>query len=292
MQPASHPSVLITGGAGLIGSHVIQAAPRFVPGWTVHAPPRRELDLTDFAGVEKWFRKRRPALVLHCAALSRAATCEADPALARRLNIELTRLLVGLARDVPFVFLSSDLVFNGEKGNYVEEDAVGPLSVYAQTKAAAEEIVRGHPRHLIVRTSLNYGHSTAGHRAFNEEIIQSWQQGRVLTFFSDEFRSPIPAEVTARAVWELVGRKASGVFHLGGAERLSRWAIAELLLRRHPEFRELAQKGSLKDFQGPPRPADTSLNSAKAQALLSFPLPRFSEWMKDEGSQSQVPRSG
>jgi dTDP-4-dehydrorhamnose reductase len=291
MSASSTKRALITGGAGLIGEHLIGAAARCAPGWEVLAPFRRELDLTHFKGVTAWFEKERPDLVIHCAALSRVSACEANPHLARRVNVDLTRHLATLAAGVPFVFFSSDLVFDGAKGGYTEQDAVAPLHVYGRTKADAEEIVRKHARHLIIRTSINYGHSRTGQRSFNEEILQAWREGRPLTLFTDEFRSPLAAELTARAVWELADKGASGVFHVAGTERLSRWDIGQLLLQRHPEYRELARPGSFRDFQGPPRAADTSLDCARAQALLSFALPKFSEWITKEYANPQTPGS-
>lgn len=272
--------VLITGGGGLIGSHLIRSAGQFALGAVILAPPRRELDLTNAGNVTAWFQQERPNAVIHCAAMSRSVTCEANPKLARQVNVEITRRLAELAGDVPFVFLSTDLVFDGQTGAYREDDPVGPLNVYAETKVAAEAVVREHPQHLILRTSLNYGHSDPGHRAFNEEILEAWQQGRKVAFFTDEFRTPIPVTVMARAIWELLQKRATGTLHVAGSERLSRWQIAELLLERFPQYRELAHRGSLQHFDGPKRAPDTSLDCTRAQALLSFPLPGLNDWVR------------
>ena len=85
------------------------------------------------------------------------------------------------------------------------------------------------------------------------------------------------SHVTARAIWELVANKATGLFHLGGAERLSRFEAGEILAAQYPELNPQIERASLRDFQGPPRPPDTSLDSRKLQALLSFRLPSFRE---------------
>jgi dTDP-4-dehydrorhamnose reductase len=197
------------------------------------------------------------------------------------LNVEVTEHLAHLAADIPFVFFSTDLVFDGRKGNYSENDAPNPLSVYAETKVAAERVVLANPRHTVVRTSLNAGVSPAGHRAFNEQMRAAWEGGETLTLFTDEFRCPIPAVVTARAVWELVQRDTPGLYHLVGAERLSRWEIGRLLAKRWPTLNPKMRAGSLQDYPVAPRSADTSLNCAKAQALLSFSLPKFSQWLEE-----------
>jgi dTDP-4-dehydrorhamnose reductase len=153
------------------------------------------------------------------------------------------------------------------------------LSVYGRTKAEAERLVLANPRHTVVRTSLNAGASPAGDRGIEEQMRRAWKEGKTLRLFRDEFRSPIPAEVTARAVWELVDRGAAGLYHVAGAERLSRWQIGQLFAARWPEWKPRILEASLAEYQGAARPPDTSLNCAKAQALLSFPLPRFGDWV-------------
>jgi dTDP-4-dehydrorhamnose reductase len=272
--------VWITGANGLIGSCLVQTAARFAPQHRLRGLTRADFDLTDMAAVRRAFAEDQPAQVIHCAALSKSPACQADPALARKLNVEVTAFLAELAAEIPFYFFSTDLVFDGKSGCYDESDAPGPLNVYAETKLAAERIVLANPRHTVIRTSLNGGCSPTGDRGFNEEMRRAWQAGRTLNLFVDEFRNPIPAAVTARAVWELVERDRPGLYHLAGAERLSRWEIGQLVAGRCPELNPRIKAGALKDYDGPPRPPDTSLNCARVQALLSFPLPKLSEWLK------------
>ncbi len=279
-----HPTAWVTGAGGLIGSHLLGVAAHVAPAWNVIGLTRNEVDLTDRPHLESLFRQQRPAAIIHCAALSRSPDCQREPALARRQNVEVTRALAEMAAEVPLVFLSTDLVFDGRKGDYVERDPVNPLSVYGETKAAAEALVLANPRHLVVRTSLNAGPSPTGDRGMDEQLFLAWRAGKTMALFVDEFRCPIPATATARAIWELVNAGATGLFHVAGAEKLSRWQIGELLTADHPEFRRLISAGSLQDYAGAPRSPDTSLNCAKAQAKLSFPLPNFSDWFSTHPS--------
>jgi dTDP-4-dehydrorhamnose reductase len=271
--------VWITGAGGLIGNYLVQTAPQFAPRWRVRALTRDQLDFLDFDAIRREFQKDQPQLVIHCAAVSTIAGTEANPSLARRLNVEVTRQLAELAAEVRLIFLSTDVVFDGRKGNYVESDAVNPLHLYGETKAAAERIVLANPRHTVVRTSINGGISRTGNRGFNEQIRHAWEAGQRMKLFTDEFRSAIPAVETARAVWELANKECPGLFHVAGAERLSRWQIGQLLARRFPELRANIEPASAKDFPGPPRALDTSLNIAKVQRVLSAPLPGLGEWL-------------
>jgi len=274
------PLVWITGANGLIGNYLVQSAPRFVPGWRIRALTRADVDLLDFAAVKREFKKDSPQMVIHCAAMTTVADAQQNPGLARRVNCDITRLLANLAEESQLAFFSTDLVFDGRRGNYVESDPVSPLTFYGETKVVAETIVLENPRHLVVRTSLNGGTSPSGKRAFNEELRIALQaSGQGMTLFTDEFRCPIPAIETARTVFELVQKSCAGLYHLAGAEKMSRWQIGQLLVARWPEAKDKIRPGSARDFAGPPRALDTSLNITKIQNALSQPLPGLTEWL-------------
>jgi dTDP-4-dehydrorhamnose reductase len=279
IEPDSKSLVWITGAGGLIGSYLVKTAPRLAPHRRVRALTRAQLDLLDFAAVRREFQKDQPQRVIHCAAMAGIAETQANPALARQVNVEITRWLAELAADIQFVFFSTDLVFDGRKGNYAEADPVNPIHVYGETKAAAEQIVLKNPRHLVVRTSINGGISRAGNRGFNEQLWLAWKSGQKMKLFTDEFRCPIFAGETARVAWELAAQNRTGVFHAAGAERLSRWQIGQLLARRRPELRANLEPGSARDFPGPPRAPDTSLNISQVQKILSVRLPGLTDWL-------------
>ncbi len=113
------------------------------------------------------------------------------------------------------------------------------MHVYGETKAAAEQIVLKNPGHTVVRTLHQRRHFAPGNRGFNEQLRQAWQAGGMMKLFTDEFRSPLPAIETARAVWELAEKECRGLFHVAGAEKLSRWQIGQLLAGRRPELKAI-----------------------------------------------------
>lgn len=275
----SKPLAWVTGAGGLIGNSLVRLAPECAHSWRIRALIRPELDLSDFSAVHAAFQNDSPQLVIHCAALAHTPTCEKDPSLARKLNVDVTAVLAELAAGIPFIFFSTDLVFDGRAGNYDESATPNPLSAYAKTKVDAERVVLANPRHTVVRTSLNFGRSPTGDRAFNEQMLAALHRGETLKLFTDEFRCPIPAIETARAVWELATQNRTGLYHLAGGERLSRWQIGQLLAKHWAQPNANMEPASIRDFRGLPRSPDTSLNCAKVQKLLSFPLPRFSDWL-------------
>ena len=271
-------TVWITGARGLIGNYVAQTARS---GFKSIGLTRQDLDLLDHSRVEKQFRTEKPDVIIHCAAISSNPFCQEHPELAQKTNVESTCFLASLAESIPFIFISTDLVFDGKKGAYVESDQPNPLSKYGETKAEAESHVLKNKEHTIIRTSLNGGTSPTGNRGFNENLHQIIRSGKTMTLFTDEFRSPISAKETAFALWEILGQNLTGILHLAGSERLSRYNIGRLLTDHWQEGQDQILPGSLSDYKGPPRAADTSLCCEKLQSKLSFPLPRFSQWLKD-----------
>lgn len=278
-SPAT-PLAWVTGANGLIGSYLLAIASRHAPGWRVRAITRADFDLLDAAAVEREFLRDRPQLVIHCAAITVVADAHKNPDLARRVNVGVTQHLAQLAEHIPFVFFSTDIVFDGRQGNYVETDPVNPIHVYGETKAEAERVVLRNPRHLVVRTSINAGISAGGNRSFNEQMHRSLlSAGSGMKLFTDEFRCPIHAAETARAVWELALKRCAGIYHVAGAKKLSRYEIGQLLAARWPDVTVQITAGLAREFPGPPRVLDGSLNISKVQAVLSVPLPGFDEWL-------------
>ena len=276
----------ITGAGGLIGSYLARSASACAPHLAVRPLTRDQFDLLDFNAVRQQFRDDAPDLVIHCAALSKSPECQKHPDLAWKLNVDLTAMLAELARQIPLLFFSTDLVFDGHTGNYDETSPTNPPGVYGQTKVAAEKIILANPRHTVIRTSLNGGISLAGDRGFNEQLRKAFAADETLRLFVDEYRCPIAASVTARAVWELLIQNRPGLYHLAGSEKLSRWQIGTLLAARWPQLHPKIEAASLKEYAGAPRSPDTSLNCAKAQALLSFPLPGFTQWLRDQPDET------
>jgi dTDP-4-dehydrorhamnose reductase len=274
------PKAWVTGAGGLIGSYLVNLAPRYAFGWEVLPLTRQTVDLAEAAAVRELFEATSPDLIIHCAGLTQTGPCQQQPELARQMNVGVTQLLSDLASRIRLFFFSTDLVFDGAKGNYVETDPVSPLLVYAQTKVEAEKVVLQNPRHTVIRTALNGGASPKGNRGFNEELRRAWEAGRTTPLFVDEYRCPIPAAVTARAVWELAQKDAPGLYHLGGGERLSRWEIGCILARRWPHLQARMERDTITTFKGLPRSPDVSMDCSKIQKVLSFPIPGLSEWLE------------
>lgn len=135
---------LVTGGSGLLGTHLKEVLP------DAHYPSHSELDIT-----EPLTWDGDLDLVIHCAAL-KTAVCDKDKQEAMRTNILGTIHVAELCRQkkAKMVYISTDYVFKGDRGNYSPKDEVLPQNYYAETKLAGEYVTKSLDNYLIVRLSF------------------------------------------------------------------------------------------------------------------------------------------
>ena len=187
-----------------------------------------QVDLRDRGETCRVLDDLRPSTIIHCAAYSDPIYCEHHPQEALSLNLGAALYVSEWAsRNACFlVHLSTDLVFDGSQGDYREEDAPHPISVYGWTKLAAELAVRDSKvPHAVVRTSLVYGKSVRGDRGADERLVSSWKEGRATPLFVDEYRNPSAVGELAQVIMAIAKRKVTGIWHVAGAERVSRFEL-------------------------------------------------------------------
>lgn len=273
--------ILLTGASGFLGAHFLALhQDRFdILGTHMsHAPAGPadrsrtvRLDLRDQEAVRGVFDSFRPQAVVHAAALSNPNECQKDPELSRAVNMEATAFLAQICADrgLPFLFTSTDLVFDGEAAPYREEDRPAPVSLYGEHKALAEEeVLKRHPGATVCRMPLMYGASGPCNPSFLHFMQRAVAEGRELALFTDEWRTPATGEDGARGLVLALTRGVTGLLHLGGPERATRYEFGEIFRQvlGNPDIR-LA--GCLRrDVPMPaPRPRDVSLDSGRAFAL-------------------------
>jgi dTDP-4-dehydrorhamnose reductase len=142
--------IFVTGGGGHLGKVLVDYLQK---DHEVLAPTRKECDILDTYRLSKAVESFKPDIVIHLAALVDTFGCEEQPTSALDINVlgtlNLVEICLGL--DCKFVYISSEYVFGGDKGNYTVEDRLDPINVYGKTKAAAEYIVSVLPNYQIIR---------------------------------------------------------------------------------------------------------------------------------------------
>jgi len=271
------PVLLITGASGFLGRAILQRARTRWNPVAVHCASEPaeyrlfwvKIDLTRRARIRELVRRCRPRVIIHAAALSDLDRCEHEPGLAHKINVEATRHLAECAAEngSRLLFISSDMVFNGRRGLYREEDDVSPLSVYGRTKVQAEKTVsRTLDDHLIVRAALIYGRSASARLSFSDWIEQRLINGKRVPLYTDQFRSPIYVGNLADLLLQLAQDNIRGLLHLGGAERINRLDFG-LKMCEHGNYDPSLLQPTVMPDNGPgaARPRDVSLCVAKAR---------------------------
>ena len=276
--------VLLTGATGFLGRYLIMARPKEVElfgiGYRHFIPYESSMihqsDLRDAATVKKLLTRIRPQAIIHTAAISDANYCEQHPDESYSVNVSATRHLAEWCahNNARFLFTSSDLVFDGESAPYSESDRPNPLMVYGRHKAEAEEAVRSIcPDGIICRLPLMFGNNGPNTRNTLNELLGRLANGETVQAFADEYRSPAYGADVARGIWKALACP-SQVFHLGGPERLSRYAFALMACLTFGHDPGLVLPSLQADVPMPaPRPKDISLLSTKAIEIGFRPSP-------------------
>ncbi len=232
-----------------------------------------QFDVSDKTMVEKVFEEINPEVVVHAATLTDVDKCETNKELAWKVNVEGTRNIAEAVkkRRAFLVYISTDYVFNGEKGNYKETDTPDPVNYYALTKLKAEELVQDiADDYCIARGSVIYGASpAAGKINFALWLINKLKGNESPKVLIDQWNSPTLNTNMADMTLEIIERKLTGIYHISGATRISRYDYAKLLAQTFNLNTDLLTPSTLAEFSwSAKRPKDSSLDTSKAQQTL------------------------
>ena len=272
--------ILVTGASGGLGAYVVERLAsdgREVIAWSGSdsgersGVPLRAVDLGDPERVSRMLDESQPDAIVHLAAISSAAACLADPERAARINVDATARLADWCarRGRRLVYTSTDLVFSGQTAWNREADAAGPVLLYGRTKLAAEAAVVAIPGGLVARMSLMFGPSRCGRLGFFDQALADVADGRPRSFFDDEFRTPLDYATAATILCRLAQAGATGLIHVGGRERMSRYEMMRRVAEASGLDASLVRPGRQRDAPAPePRPADVSLATDRLASLL------------------------
>jgi dTDP-4-dehydrorhamnose reductase len=272
--------LLITGASGLFGSKLAQMAQE--QGIEVYSSDIQNLtinsnfikmDVTNKEQVEEVFQKVKPDVVVHAASLTDVDKCELNKDLAWKINVEGTKNINQASQQTEsfLIYISTDYVFSGEKGNYVESDAADPINYYGLTKLIAEEIISTQPQYLIARPSVIYGATPAvGKINFALWLIETLRKGENAKIVTDQWNTPTLNTSLAEMTLEAINRRLTGTYHLSGATRVSRFEFAKEIADIFCLDKKLITKANSSQFSWSAlRPADSSLDTSLAKRNLA-----------------------
>jgi dTDP-4-dehydrorhamnose reductase len=290
--------LLITGASGLLGINLAMEAMREhevvgVDRGKLNSPPFRVIK-TNFFNRNAFvpaLDSTRPDWVINCAALANLEECEKHPDQARILNIGLPHeLAITCAeRGIRFVHISTDAVFDGEKTEpYTEDDKPNPLGVYSQTKLDGELATFAESPEAIVARVNFFGWSLTNRRSLGEFFVNNLSVGKNVHGFTDVIFCPMLANVTARLLLEMLEKNLSGLYHVVGAQPMSKYQFG-LEIARTFGLREdlISPKSVLASELTATRSHNLWLSTHKLSTDLGHEIPSFSTGLVEFYTQFQ-----
>jgi dTDP-4-dehydrorhamnose reductase len=281
--------LLVTGASGLLGSRIIKLAKHgYVAVPVYHTkqlhPNSLKLDITDSSEVLKLLIKLKPDVIIHTASETNVDKCETQKNYAQKVNVDGTRNIAVACGKVgaKLVYISTDYVFDGEKGDYNEQDKPNPINYYGLTKLEGEkQVTKNCQKYFILRTSVLYGWHP-WKQNFATWIINQLKQNKEITVVKDHYNTPTLADNLAEITIKAVQKDLQGLYHASGSERISRYQFAKQIAKTFNLDPNLIKPVKMSQLTAwiAKRPKDSSLNTDKIQKQLKTKPLNITEGLK------------
>jgi len=270
--------LLVIGASGFLGWNICRFAN---PNWTMYGTYySHPIDIPDvkviksdvgvYKGLKKLFKQVNPTAVIHTAVVPDPNFCQENKSLSYKINTEAAINIAGLCGDldIPCLFTSTDLVFDGLNPPYTEQDEPSPLNVYGEHKALAEiGMKRRCPSLVICRMPLMFGDPGPVASGIMLPLVRNMKLGIEVNLFVDEFRTPLSGRNATEGLM-IALEKLPDIIHLGGAERVSRYEFGKLVVSVFNIPNAKLNPCRQQDVKmAAARPPDVCLDSTKAQNL-------------------------
>ena len=269
---------LVTGSAGLIGSQVVKDLVQqnhtvfscYHNEKSLHGTPIL-LDLTKKDKIIQTLQEIKPDRIIHLAAITNVDLCETEKEVATQINIKATEILAKQAakQNVFFVYISTDYIFDGINGMKKEDYSPNPLGFYGRSKLEGEIILNKLASNwCIARTSTPFGIHPKK-KSFPLWVKENLETKKEIPALIDQFTSPTYVPNLSKMLIEVATKQITGVIHLAGATRISRYHLAELVADKLNLDKKLLIPTKTDDMNWKSqRPKDSSLDVSLANEIL------------------------
>ena len=275
--------ILVTGASGLLGRELVSQLLLDKENSVIALYNRNpipikhkrlikiKIDITYKTLLEDLLFKLKPDVIVHAAAYTDVDGCEINRHIAWNVNVEATKSIMKIAKVIKsyVIYISTDYVFDGNKGLYSEQDVPNPVNFYGLTKLISEEIVRSSGIfYTIVRPSAIYGFG-GRRKSFAEYVIENLRKNSVVRALIDQYVSPIYNVLLAKALTEVMNLRPMGTIHIAG-EWISRYEFAKKMAKIFNLPTKLIKKTKMANMKTwiAKRPKDSSLNIEKAKRII------------------------
>jgi dTDP-4-dehydrorhamnose reductase len=270
---------LVTGSSGLVGSQVVKDLVE--QNHIVHSCYHNEkplygipmiLDLTDNEKIIQKIQEIKPDVIIHLAAMTNVDLCETEKELSLQINSKATKILAKQAakQNAFFIYMSTDYIFDGIDGMKKENDLPNPLGFYGRSKLEGESILKKLTSNwCIVRTSTPFGIHPKK-KSFPLWVKENLELKKEIPVLADQFTSPTFVPNLSKMLIEVATRQITGIIHLAGATRISRYELSKMIAENFNFDKTLLKPTTIDEMKwNGIRPKDSSLDVSKATKILN-----------------------
>jgi len=284
-------TIVFTGGSSLLAqSWINKKHPGFNFILGIHKRELNEIKYETFEfnyeNVEQLTRqlvKVKADVVINCIGLTNVEECEANFELAFKTNVTISRNIAQACQSnkIKLVHISTDHLFDGYSAFNDEEQLKAPINNYAKTKSEGEDVVRqNYSEALIIRTNF-FGLGPSYKHSFSDKILNNLEKGKYSNLFKDVYYTPVSVDTLKSQVYQLLEKKAKGVYNISSNERLTKYEFGLLIAKNFGYSDELIKPISIKEIKNlTKRPKDMSLSNHKLSTFLCNSIPSLDEQIK------------
>ena len=240
-------------------------------------------DITNMDSIVSCVKKYSPQVIINCAANVNVDKLENNEKLAFSINAYGAESIARVCKNnkIRLLHISSDAVFDGKKGMYVEEDVTNPVNIYAKSKMLGEKLIsKNLENYVIIRTNF-YGFHKQDKFLFNW-ILSKLKNNERFPGFNDVFFNPLEVTNLSKMIYELSEKNFCGILHLSSDEIFSKFEFATKISEFFGFDSNLIRKGSIDDLDlNAKRPKNTTLVNNKAKNLLDTKIQKLDSWLRD-----------
>jgi len=270
--------VLVTGSAGLVGQQVVKDLSNSHQVFSCYNESKPEygdsvkMDLKNREMISSILTEKKPDIVIHLGAMTGVDLCEKEKTSASEINTKATEIIAKECSKLNsfLVYVSTDYVFDGNLGMYKEDDVTNPLGFYGKSKLEGEKVVQNFSTNwCIARTSTPFGlHPTK--KSFPMWVIENLQKQKQIDVLTDQFTSPTYVPNLSRMLIEISERRITGIIHVAGASKTSRYQMASMVSDKLNLDSTLLKQISIDKMKWvAQRPKDSSLDVSRASSILN-----------------------
>jgi len=240
------------------------------------------IDITDEEKIRNIIKEIGPDIIIDTAAISSVDYCESNQKETYNINVNSVKNLInGLDDNVKFIFISSDYVYDGIKGDFDEESLTNPINYYGKMKREAELIVREHKNHLILRPTVVFGIDEGG-KNFFMQLLENQKEKKLMMVPADQYSNPIYINLLVEIINKSISKDLTGTFITTGPETINRYDFALKICKIFNFDESLIKSVQTKDLkQVASRPLNCGTNSSKIRKSLEMEFPSLEESLLD-----------